>query len=268
MKKKISILSILLITTCLIFSTTAVAHPTSQEGILAQFHIEEYDIYAIGSEKIGWGINEMHHSAGTTITYQIDSSVPSNVRNMITTAASLWYNAANISFIESTNATGTITMNSSLPNGVFASTRILGVDDNGHLTSWVISLKPNICTTTTVAHEFGHAIGIVDLYDSINIDKLMYGFGDIGTATAPTSSDIWGARVITGQHVNHTWGYKYYGISAYGNLHQKYCTTCQGLSEVVESCTYTTGGSNPLCTKCGIPKGVQPYSNNNQTQMK
>ena len=65
-------------------------------------------------------------------------------------------------------------------------------------------------TPTTIAHEFGHAIGLRDLYSSTNANKLMYGFEN-RTPSGPTLLDKWGAWVITGAHYSHTFGFKYCG---------------------------------------------------------
>lgn len=37
----------------------------------------------------------------------------------------------------------------------------------------------------TLAHEFGHAIGLYDLYEAKNKDKIMYGYRVGRTATRP-----------------------------------------------------------------------------------
>lgn len=49
----------------------------------------------------------------------------------------------------------------------------------------------------TIAHEFGHAIGLNDLKLSGNSGLLMYGFSS-RTASSPTSKDIAGAKKAVG----------------------------------------------------------------------
>lgn len=84
-------------------------------------------------------------------------------------------------------------------------------------------------TSTTLAHEFGHAIGLNDLYDDQNVNKLMYGVSS-RTVSSPTTSDKWGAKVITGVHTTHTWAYKYHSTTGTGqNRHVGYCTSCNGV---------------------------------------
>ena len=106
--------------------------------------------------------------------------------------------------------------------------------------------KADSLSSKVLAHEFGHAIGLKDLSNAQNINKLMYGYSN-GTATAPALADIWGAKVITGVHTTHTWGYRLIA-GALGNSHQKYCTACNGLNPYVQRCTY---GTDNRCTVCG-----------------
>ena len=44
--------------------------------------------------------------------------------------------------------------------------------------------KASVLSAVTLAHEFGHALGLKDLSYTQNINKLMYGYSN-GTATAP-----------------------------------------------------------------------------------
>lgn len=111
-------------------------------------------------------------------------------------------------------------------------------------------------SSTILEHELGHVIGLNDLYESRNQNKLMYGYSNT-SASSPTSLDIWGAKVITGVHSSHTWGYKYYDTNSTGNRHVNYCTQCNGLGLNVTQCVYNT---NNVCKTCGTPKGTQPYS--------
>ena len=134
-------------------------------------------------------------------------------------------------------------------------------DSSGHYTSWKIMVNTRYSIEEeTLAHEFGHAIGLYDLYEAKNKDKIMYGYRVGRTATRPTTLDKWGAKVITGAHSSHTWKYKYHSFNSFGNIHVRYCSSCQGLynsSPNPAPCTYN---SSNVCTLCGIPKGVQPSS--------
>ena len=54
-----------------------------------------------------------------------------------------------------------------------------------------------------VAHEFGHVIGLCDLFSNSCRYKLMFGLGRFaGAPSEPTGSDIKGAKVINGTHVS------------------------------------------------------------------
>lgn len=48
----------------------------------------------------------------------------------------------------------------------------------------------------TVAHEFGHSLGLLVLYESYNINQLLYGI-DSGKSIKPTKKDIIGAKYCT-----------------------------------------------------------------------
>ena len=48
----------------------------------------------------------------------------------------------------------------------------------------------------TAAHEVGHTFGLLDLYESYNTDKLMFGTNK-GTAIKPSASDIKGGLYAT-----------------------------------------------------------------------
>lgn len=243
------------------------AHSSSQEGILAKSYLKEYEGYYIGGEDVGWSIDEGFHTNGTTLTYSFSSTDPyltDTYKSYVTSGASKWSGIVNIINKTDGSGTGQIGTFYSESSGVVAVFRNAYANSStGHLTSWQILMnRAHTQSAVVLAHEFGHAIGLNDLYKPKNSDKLMYGYTG-GTATNPTTSDKWGAKVITGVHSSHAWGYKYYGINSVANVHIKYCTTCKGLSLITEQCTYD---ANNICTKCGIPYGLQPYSDEDKLQ--
>lgn len=187
-----------------------------------------------------------------------DSYLTDEYKSYVIQGANLWSGIVNIVNKADGTGTGTIKTDYTPGSGVAAQTYEFVTDPNtGHLYSWTIEInRAYPVTSVTLAHEFGHAIGLNDLYDSTNSNKLMY-YHEVRTATAPTTSDAWGAQVITGAHSSHTWGYKYHSTDSVWNRHVKYCTSCNGLSTEVEQCTYD---ANNVCIKCNIPYGVQPYS--------
>ena len=114
----------------------------------------------------------------------------------------------------------------------------------------------SIMSKQILAHEFGHVIGLRDLYQATNKLQIMYGYTG-GSATAPSVYDKAGAKMITGQHTTHTWGYIYYDTSSGTNRHIKYCSVCYGraVPAQISSCTYN---ANNICTACGVKKGTTP----------
>lgn len=249
----------------------ASAHLYSQENILAKSYNEKKKKYYIGGEAVGWFIDEDYHTNGTTLTYSFSTDDPyllDRYKTYTRDGASMWSGTVNI--VCKTDGTGTGLI-STMPltddnTDIVAQCCNYKADSSGHFKSWEIKLnRAHLQSANTLAHEFGHAIGLKDMYADRNRDKLMYGY-ESRTATGPTTSDKWGAKVITGVHSSHTWGYKYYGISSTGgNKHIKYCTVCNGWasSMTISDCVYN---SNNICSLCGIPYGVQPWSLENGTE--
>lgn len=237
--------------------TNVLAHSSSQEGILERYYDSEDHTYYIGSEEAGWIIDESCHTNGTSITYSFDTSdiyLTDTYKSYTTTGASRWSGTVTITNKEDGTGQGKISTVNSVSLPYNAQLRSYTTNSSGHLTKWEIVInRAKTVNAVTLAHEFGHAIGLNDLYASKNSDKLMYGAAT-GTATRPTTADKWGAKVITGVHSSHTWGYKYLKTTSTGNVHVKYCTVCSGISTVSAPCVYN---ANNVCKICGIPKGEQ-----------
>lgn len=247
------------------------AHPSPQAGILAKTYMgtNGYDDYYVGGEVQGWSIRENMHTNGTTINYffYTGAQAPNATQKEITRrGAGMW--------------AGTVTINE-VPEGTSGAGRVYAYNGgtydgyatfceqttvNTHLTSWSIKINNNKnATAVTLAHEFGHAIGLNDLYEDYNANKLMYGYEPTCTATGPTDLDKWGARVITGEHTSHTWGYKCHSAAPNGgNRHIKYCIQCKGLTDMISSCTYN---SQKICTICGVAYNVNPAAVGLETEL-
>jgi len=240
MKKIISTILLFL----LVLSSICYAHTTKQGPTLKW------------GEDIGWSIDENNHTNGNTLYYKFDSTdanLSSTYKKYVTDGAALWNPTINIS--ENSNAVGTIYTFNYTGTTIVAAFCNFESDSSGHLTTWEIKMnRAKAVNKLVLAHEFGHAIGLYDLYNNSNMDKLMYGY-ECSTATAPTAADKMGARVISGSHSAHTFNYKFYDVVNGNYRHCQSCTVCNGYKNV-EFCTY----SNNVCTKCGITKGgPHPY---------
>ena len=247
-----TIISLILIT---IFTITASAHSTSQEGILGKSYHQEKHAYFIGGDEAGWMIDETTHTNGTHITYSFDYNDPyvDGIISATNNGANLWTQTGvvTISHVQ-TGGTGTIRTYTDSDDDAAAIFTNCSANSIGHLTYWEIQVnRSNPFNSVTLAHEFGHAIGLLDLYGTISVNKLMYHRQQAST-TGPTENDKWGAKVITGQHTSHTWGYKYHSNNSTGNLHRAYCTICNGFAATTERCTYN---AKNICVKCKTPKG-------------
>lgn len=256
-----SVMFILIATFMLHTCPHALAHTYSQDGILAKTYHPTLERYCVGGEKVGWWIDEEIHTNGTTLTYSFSSTDPyftDEYRTAVIEGAELWNGIVDIINITDGTGTGKITttyIDDTEMVSQFFECRT--ETDTGHLVSWTIEInRAKTITPITLAHEFGHAIGLNDLYESYNSGKLMY-WNEARSATGPIAADAWGTKVITGVHSSHTWVYKYHSTNSVGNLHVKSCSQCNGWTTEVEQCTYN---ATNVCTKCNIPYGVQPYS--------
>lgn len=249
MKKRI--MSAMLVITMFLISwnTIVSAHSSSQEGILMKTYMPKYGGYYIGGEEVGWSIDEGNHPYTNIVTYRfapIDYYLTDADKQKVRTGASKWSGTATISEVDG-NGMGTVTTYNDANDSATAMCTNFNTDSNGHWGYFYLKInKAKTQTATTYAHEFGHALGLNDLYNSSNKNKLMYGQSD-RTVSSPTSLDIWGAKVITGQHTSHTWKYKYYDTISSGNRHVKYCGSCNGYAQIA-NCSYN---SSNVCRLCG-----------------
>lgn len=213
--KKITILVVFVL--ILSLTTTIYAHPSSQSSIITW------------GEDCHWSIDETLHTNGTSFTYRFTAGTSDTYKAAFRSGASKW--SGTVSITETTQPTTMIAETYYNPNtysiAVFTD---FVANSNGHLTSWKIRANTYnmdsytaALKATTLAHEFGHAIGLNDLYYYGNSIYLMYGYDD-GTATSPISSDKNGARVITGAHTTHTFNsYPLPGVTA--------CSNCGGFKK-------------------------------------
>jgi len=189
------------------------AHPASQKNILQSNKITQYGngIYYVGGETVGWSIDEGYHrGSSTSMAYRIVTTdvwfTPAR-KSMVQQGAAKWSTYGNV--YESSNAIGVVYAYNGGTSSTIASFGEYTVDSSGHFTQWRIKInKDRNATAANLAHEFGHAFGLNDLYESKNNNKLMYAYSS-GTATAPTAVDGKGFSVITGGHTSHAFGSDY-----------------------------------------------------------
>ena len=210
----------------------AFAHNTSQEGILAKYYIKNayYEGWYIGGDDVGWSIDENLHTNGTNIYYTLKEGDDyiSNYKKCITEGAAKWNYTVSIKE-GSSSGSGTLYTYSAPGSNIVALSCDFKKNSSGHFTSWAIKInRAKTVSPTTIAHEFGHIIGLNDLFESKSKNKLMYEYEDTRTVTDPTDYDRFGAKVITGQHIDHQWSYKYYSTSNGITSHITYCSYCKG----------------------------------------
>ena len=242
------VLCLTLLAICLPIS----AHTSSQSGVLAKEKIPQYNNqYYIGGTVVGWSIDESCHAYTNSVTYKFDSIVDTDWRDFIKSADSRW--SSTVAIDVSSTGTGLVELDA-FDIHIAAEFYDPHPNSNGHITvsgtSWKIRVNTNYIRTVTkaiIAHEFGHVIGLNDMYSYSNRDKLMYGIDDPDNTLAanyPTTQDKRGAEVITGQHTSHTWEYVFYRTNSSGvEQHRRRCTYCKGIKyNSIENCTFNAYG--------------------------
>ncbi len=288
MRKIISLLISFFLVSCFMVNLSAHSGNLAYYFDTAQIpkYINDFNdnVYYIGNENIGWSLNQNAHTNGNVLSYRFsdDSSVAldSDLRLLFQSATLLWDDVVTCPQLPS--GPGFVQLDYDYDGDYNAYCDIAQVDSSGHFTKWTIAINyyyyrnaSDAQITLTFAHELGHTIGLNDLYDSQNYNKIMCGYGNVRTATAPTSYDIWGARVITGQHATHRWtqtAAKHictmcYGLGSHtptrGTLftskgasgHTVYCSVCNYTFTESHSNYYnqTTG----RCSACGYTDSIQ-----------
>ena len=154
-------------------------------------------------ESYGYVIDCNNHSGNAFIQY--NTSVNSTYASYITGGENKWNNTGVVAISKAPGYSPNFIHTFSDPNDdANASFYNYTSDSSGHLTKWSIKLNTSNMggrtpeqNRNTLAHEFGHVIGLNDLTQSRNLGVLMYGFAN-RTATGPTSSDITGANRALG----------------------------------------------------------------------
>jgi hypothetical protein len=176
-------------------------------------------------EDIGWNIDEYNHTNGSTVTYDFRNGVLNIYQEATNSGASAWEVVDVVQ--TSSSPTGEIYAFPDEHTDVLASLQQYTADANGHFTEWLIWINSALYVDSGImAHEFGHAIGLLDLYEIQNEGMLMYNLYPC-SASAPTTMDNRGAEVITGQHSNHT--FNRYIDTGNTATHYITCSICHGM---------------------------------------
>lgn len=154
-----------------------------------------------GSEMYGYIVNcgSPGHAGTRYINYRFDN-VPARYQTFTANGVSRWNNTNVVSISLSTSSNNVVQIYRDNNSSTVASVTSVYNAATRHKTRWTMrynepkmTFRSDAQNNGTAAHEFGHTIGLADLYTSPNINKLMYGYSS-RTVGFPTSSDITGAR--------------------------------------------------------------------------
>jgi len=275
------------ISICLI-SLTSSAHNTVQSGFI------------VWGEDVGWRIREGTalpvHTNGTQIAYDICNSLDyyhghggdmiRPLNEVISRGATTWNSHGIVSIARNGPGPRGIIKESFIANSnVIARVDSERYNSSGHFIvddfsihgvySWEMLINsngylPQRTTHLIIAHEFGHIIGLADLYNDNNSDKLMFHSTQGWEATGPTVADRNGARVITGQHVHTSTSFPTTIRQLTGNRHASACTDCGAFNSLgIVGCN--TNGRLQIpgnadehrrtCLDCGRHRDTQGHIN-------
>ena len=266
MKKK-NLLTIFLLAIIIIsFSLNAIAHNNTQIGVLDS--TIEGNWVLVGKESNGWRIIENKHLGSNTITYSFDNTIQASDKAFFYAAADVWMQSyPGITITETQN--GMLTITKTYMNPINSLYTYGTVDSNGHFTSatiYINTVQLGTLDEYMIAHEIGHVIGLYDLYEDSNINKLMYGSYSSMPATAPSEEELWGVRILQGLHDTHEWLYTnskkrcyycggekteqhHYVWSQYNSMYHK--GTCSDCGAVVYERHYHYHNNLLGCLRCG-----------------
>lgn len=156
---------------------------------------------APGGELLGYRVNctSPGHAGTRNITYRF-SGVPARYRSFTATGAARWNNTGVVSISQAVSSPNVVETYTDNNTSTVASVASVYNAVTRHKTRWTMRynetnmvFRSDAQNNGTAAHEFGHTIGLADLYNSANINRLMYGYSS-RTTGVPTNTDITGAR--------------------------------------------------------------------------
>lgn len=155
-------------------------------------------------ESYGYWIDCKNHSGSNRIYYNT-GSLDSKYSSYITGGQKKWNSTSIVLIGENANYSSnfihTYTDKNTSTNAAFYN---YSSNSAGHLTKWSIKMnkakmdkRTSAENKTTLAHEFGHVIGLNDLKQTQNKKYLMYGYSE-RTVSSPTTTDKTGAKKALG----------------------------------------------------------------------
>lgn len=155
---------------------------------------------AYGSEKAGYMVSTEQLRKNTN-TFD-DSKLDNKYKSYMNYGAKVWKDCNVLTLKRKKSSVNKVITYRSKDTSVLANTRWTA-DQYGRIKTFVIKFntvamdkKTTSINKSVAAHEIGHTIGLLDLYEKRNQGKLMYGIID-KEYKKPTSKDIKGAKYAT-----------------------------------------------------------------------
>lgn len=158
---------------------------------------------AYGSEKAGYMVCTTQLRKKTN-TYD-DSALNKTYKSYMNYGVKVWKDSGALTLKRNKSSQNKIEMSNKLDSTVLADTTTWGDFRTGKVTKFRIRFngremkkKSASINKIVTAHEIGHSIGLLDLYEKRNKNKLMYGIADWKeNVTKPMPADLKGAKYAT-----------------------------------------------------------------------